>query len=136
MIDKNIYGEPTNPAKQTQLTRKQKPHGCTAGAQKRRAYRLRSIEEQQNPIDRVAAITMPPDTAMPRKISSPGEGYFAKHIISLNVNLAKYRGANGTEKALWKTLQRRGKPPCMIMQKYANCVQIVFCICRLIFIGL
>lgn len=130
------YDEPPTPAKQTQLTRKQELHGCADGAQKQRAYRLRSIEEQQNQIDRMAAMTMPPDTTVRRKTANLGEGCFAKHIISLNVNLAKCRGAVQKKKGLWKTRLRRGKPTCMIMRRYTRHVQIVFSIRCLIFIGL
>ena len=99
------------PQQSKRSTRKQELHGCADGAQKRRAYKLRSIEEQQNQIDRVAAMTMPPDTTARRKTVSPGEGCFAKHIISLNANLAKYRGAVQKKKravenpsAAWKTV--------------------------------
>lgn len=98
------------PQQSKRSTRKQKLHGCTDGAQKQRAYKLRSIEEQQNQIDRMAAMTMPPDTTARRKTANLGEGCFAKHIISLNVNLAKYRGAVQKKKrpvenplAAWKT---------------------------------
>ena len=99
----------------------------TVGAQKRRAHRL--AIQQQNQIDYMAGITMPPDTAERRKISSPGEGCFAKQIISLNVNLAKYRGVNSAYKGLvenpplaWKTT----------LHDYARIYELcTYCILRL-----
>ena len=116
----DAYAKQLDQAKRPQLLYKQKTYGCTEGVQKQRAL----------------AITTPPDTAARRKTSGPGEGCFAKHIISLKINLAKYRGVVRKKNALWKTLWRRGKPPCMIMRRYAKRVQIVFFICCLIFIGL